>query len=160
MTASVQLARPPVADGRTVLVRGDDGAWVESRVRTSDRLRAWLSGRRLDNRLAAGEPPEHDRTLAVRAAWLTTPSARAELADAWDRLAARTRHSAVPVARVRLDAAADQVAQVADLLRSARPVTAGGVAAARLLVTCAGSPVSSTGSGDLSAALARAIAAC
>lgn len=145
---------------------GTTHGYVIVQQRRRDKALARLLGPRLDNQLAAGVAPESSRLLAVRAEQITSPSARDRLARAWDELAARARSpqspfdARVPVARRAVDAAADQIQSVADVLRADRPVTARGVAIAAALLTSARSPVYRLGGGtaDLAGAVARAVA--
>jgi hypothetical protein len=153
---------------RSVLVDAGSGrGLVAVPRRRRDALLARLLGRSLDNRLAAGRAPESSRLLAVRAVQITNPSARQRLARDWDELAARSRQPRslfdprVPVARSRIEAAADEIQLVADTLRADRPVSARGVAIAVTLLTTAASPVYRLGASgaDLAAAVGRAVSA-
>ena len=133
--------------------------------RRSDAVLARLLGHRLDTRLAAGEAPESNRLLAVRALQITSPPMRRRLADSWDDLAARARRPQAPfdprapIAQSQVDAAADEIQRVADVLRADRPVSAQGVALATALLTTPESPVYRLGRGgaELAAAVARAV---
>ena len=132
--------------------------------RRRDGLMARLRRDTLDARLAAGEPPEHERLLAVRAAQITGPAARQRLARSWDDVVARARRPAfpgdphAPVARAQLDAAVGEIRLLTDVLRAGRPVSAQGVALSTALLTTPTSPVYRRGAdpGDLAAALGRA----
>lgn len=142
---------PPAAQvdeaGRSVLVDGGPGrGLVALPLRRRDALLARLHSADLDHRLAAGEPPEHDRLLAARAARLTSPRARYRLARDWDELVARVGRPQsvgphVPVARRRIAAAHAEIRLVTDALRAGRPTSARGVALAMTLLTSADSPV-------------------
>lgn len=131
-----------------------------------DAALAYLLAPVLDRRLAAGSAPESSRLLAVRAVQLTSPRSRRRLARCWDELAARARgprppfDPRAPIARRQVDAAADAIHQVAEVLRASRPVSAQGVALAASLLTSPDSPVYRLGRGgdDLAGAIARAVA--
>lgn len=106
-----------------------------------DQLRARLHADSLDRRLAAGEQPEAELLLAVRAAQLTAPRARSRLADAWVRLLGVERpHPLALSGRVPVDTAAvaradQQILVLAERLHGGRPVAARGVALARRLLS-------------------------
>jgi hypothetical protein len=144
---------------------GRDGLVAVPRRRRYSVL-ARLLGRMLDDRLAAGQAPESSRLLAVRAVQITSPRMRDRLARCWDELAARARHPQppfdprAPLAYSQVDAAADQIQQIGDVLRAPRPVSAQGVAIAASLLTTPESPAYRLGRGgdDLAAAIARAVA--
>lgn len=151
---------------RSILVDLDThGGLVAVPQRRRDTVLARLFGRTLDDRLAAGASPESSRLLAVRALHITSPRMRRRLAGCWDELAARSRRPQVvgdpraPIARWQVDAAADEIQQVADVLRSDRPLSAQGVATATVLLTSAESPVYRVGRGgeDVAAAVVRAL---
>ncbi len=92
---------------------------------------------------------------------------RRRLAQAWDELATRARRPyapfdpRAPIARSQIDAAADEIQKVADVLRTDRPLSAQGVALATALLTTSDSPAYRVGRGgdDLAAAVGRAIEA-
>ena len=166
--ASRPIALVDQTSGCQVLVdAGPDRGLVSVPRRRRDSLLARLRGRALDARLAAGEPPERSRLLAVRAVQITDPRARRRLAGYWEELAARSRHPQqpfdprAPIARWQVGAAADEIQQVMHILRADRPVAAHGVAIAGTLLTAAASPAYRLGSrgGDLTAVLARAVTA-
>jgi hypothetical protein len=151
---------------RSILVDLDThGGLVAVPQRRRDAVLARLFGRSLDGRLAAGASPESTRLLAVRAMHITSPRMRLRLARCWDELAARSRRPhplgdpRAPIVRWQVDAAADEIQQVADVLRADRPVSAQGVAIATVLLTSAESPVYRIGSGrdDVAAAIVRAL---
>jgi hypothetical protein len=149
--------------GHSVLVKTGSGLVVLPR-RRRDGVSARLHADALDSRLAAGEPPENSRLLAVRAAQITSPAARRRLARSWDDVVARSRRAQLPgdphmpVARSQVDAAFPEIQVVAGILRAHRPVSARGVALAIALLTTPTSPVyrRRSGTGELAAALTRA----
>ena len=129
-----------------------------------DRLLTRLRGTALDRQLAAGQEPEHSGRLALRAAQLVTPGNREQLAVAWEHMMVRAQSPrrpgdpAAPLARAPIAAARRQISELTAALRVARPVPAGGVARARLLLTDGSGPLySSRGPIPLSAALAETI---
>jgi hypothetical protein len=147
----------------------DDGrGLVLAPRRRRDGLLARLRSASLDERLADGAAPESDRLLAARAAQLTTRAHRDRLARRWDELVVRARSrrpqagldARIPIARTEIDVAADEIAGIAELLRSPRPLSAAGVAVAGLMLTDARSPVYRVGGSDVDfhAAVARALA--
>jgi hypothetical protein len=146
---TVSRTRPdPEVDQLSVLVDGGPGeGLVVLPRRIRDDLLARLHADSLDSRLAAGEPPESSRLLAVRAAQLTSPSARHRLARYWDDAVSRSRRAQLPhdphapVSRSQIDAAAQEIRLVAGILRAHRPVSAQGVALATALLTTPTSPV-------------------
>jgi hypothetical protein len=149
-----------------VLVKLDSGrSLVALKLRRTDALLARLHGPSLDTRLAAGEEPESSPLLAVRALHITGPRMRRQLARAWDELAARARRPQspfdprAPIARSQIDAAADEIQKVADVLRTDHPLSARGVALATALLTTPESPAFRIGRGELAAAVGHALAA-
>jgi hypothetical protein len=121
------------------------------------RREAWLARlrhRSLDARLAAGEPPECSRLLAVRAAYLVSATSRRRIAERWDALAALARRC-LPRAQLEV---ADQIEEVADVLRADRRVGVRGVAVAVTMLGLAANAVQrpDTGGQDIAAAVARA----
>ncbi len=69
-------------------------------------------------------------SLGAGTSWRCAPAARVAPFDPH-----------VPVVRSQIDAAADEIQRVADVLRSDRPLSARGVALAGALLTTAASPV-------------------
>ena len=144
-----RTSRPePEVDQCSVLVDGGPGlGLVVLPRRLRDDLLARLHADSLDARLAAGEAPESCRLLAVRAAQLTSPSARHRIARYWDDVISRARRTHlphdphVPVARTQIEAAAEEIELVTGVLRAHRPVSARGVALAAALLTTPTSPV-------------------
>jgi hypothetical protein len=148
MTVSRTSRPDPEVDQVSVLVDGGPGqGLVVLPRRLRDDLLARLHADSLDSRLAAGEAPESCRLLAVRAAQLTSPSARHRIARYWDDVVSRARRAHlphdphVPVNRAQIEAAAPEIQLVAGLLRAHRPVSAQGVALAAALLTAPTSPV-------------------
>ncbi len=120
------------------------------------RREAWLARlryRSLDARLAAGEPAEGSRLLAVRTTYLVTPVSRRRIARRWDTLAAMARRR---LPRVHLEVA-DDIQKVADVLRADMPVGVRGVAVATTMLSVAANAVQRPGTGgaDVAAAVAR-----
>jgi hypothetical protein len=145
---------------RLVLVQ--DGPILKaSTARFRDRILARLGALSLDHRLAAGEPPEASRLLAVRATRIGTPSSRRRLAEGWTRLLRlATRDSTilttrVPLARSEIAAARSEIETLIELLTDERPVASRGLAMASRLLTEPG-PVFRVGPQDK--ALAEAVA--
>jgi hypothetical protein len=112
-----------------------------------DRLFAHLRSRTLDAQLAAGRAPETGRLLAIRAAMLTTPQARARLATYWEEvLSSAAMPQGLLAARVSV---ATQQARVAEAgitrlvqaLRAPQPVAAQGIALASELLRDGGGPL-------------------
>src|SRR5215207_10112754 len=91
-----------------------------------------LRGSSLERRLAAGEDPRADRALEQRAAQLVAPRERRALAASIEKIIhevdspPRSFSSAVPLWRPGINRARPQLLELADDLRSPRPVRAGG----------------------------------
>jgi hypothetical protein len=103
------------------------------------RLAARLRSRALDQALGDGADPAARPQLAARAATLTTPSMRAEIANGLERLARTGIEPRTPW-RVRpfrsaVHANATELHALAALLRGSTPVHARGVALLRTLLT-------------------------
>lgn len=100
-----------------------------------------LRAGRLDRALAEGTPPEASPALALRAQRLTEPPRRRALADAFRRVVREVPEGTGPLVgrvapnRARVATATKELSLLADALASPGPVTAGGVAQARLLLT-------------------------
>jgi hypothetical protein len=133
------------------------------------RIRDWVTSRALgaslDRHLAAGHAPEQTRLLAARAQDIVAPRRREALARHWEHALAKAAqppsasYSVAPLARGPVLAAEPVIRELAWLLRAPQPVTARGVAMARLLLTDAGSPLYRRAApGSLPAELRSAIA--
>lgn len=131
--------------------------------RPVDHLLARVFAGRLDARLASGVAPEDSRRLAARAAWLTTPRHRRQLADVWLEVLTRARRTdvvldtRVPVARHAVLAASGHINRLVDALSSPLPVSAQDVVRVRALLSDGRSAVY-TGA-DLSSRVAQVAAA-
>jgi hypothetical protein len=116
-------------------------------IRLTDRARARIHGESLDRRLAAGQAPEQEPLLAVRARQIVSPRSRQAIARSWERLlkvASRPPaiiSAAVPVNRGKIIEAEPEIRELSRCLRAPLPVTAQGVAKARLPLTDATGPV-------------------
>jgi hypothetical protein len=106
-----------------------------------DRLSARVRSRQLDEALARGIGPETTTPLALRARRLTKLSQRRAIADGLRR-AIRDACRGVPPSRARISprltqviSAIDELTQLADALADPGPVSARGVAQARILLT-------------------------
>jgi hypothetical protein len=149
--AAVEHERPTAC---LVLVStGSPRRWALLRWRRRHGWLARLRHRSLDVRLAAGEPPETSRLLAVRTAQLTSPSSRGRTARRWDAVAADARQR---LGWRHVDVA-EQMQQVADVLRGDRPVGVRGVAVAMTMAGVAAHGLRRSGCGgcDIAAAVAR-----
>jgi len=149
-----------------VILMGVDGAPVVQRLKPFDRIRARLRARALDRALAAGEPTESEPAVALRARRLTEISKRAELARTLTQLVARARRastmagSQVPLARLAVLSAAEQLCLLANELVNPGPVGASGVAQVQLLISDGNGPLYNPHSRiDLATAAERAIEA-
>jgi hypothetical protein len=117
------------------------------RYRVTDKALSRVLGASLDRQLAAGREPEDSRLLAARAQDIVTLRRREELARYWERAlgtAARPApalRNAAPLRRGPVLAAESAITELASLLRAPLPVSARGVAIARLLLTDAGGPL-------------------
>ena len=130
----------------------------------SARLGARVFGDHLDRALIDGGDPTTSATLAARAAMLTSPATRAELADGLDvilasaqsppsRLRALPRHAA-------LLANASLLRELASVLRGPAPLYARGIAMVQRLLTDGTSPMYTSRDGvALELALRKARAA-
>jgi hypothetical protein len=108
---------------------------IAPRERLRDRLVARLRSRHLDTALANGVPPEASAALALRARRLTDASERRRLAEAIRRLDQPGSHYLrVGPLRGRVAAASDHLDQLAHELAEPGPVSARGVAQARILL--------------------------
>ena len=121
--------------GRTVLVVGDGGELELVEVGAADRALAHVFARELDRQLAAGRPVSRHRLRAVRAGMLVAPPERRWLAACWTDLLVDPARPHAPVRWTEVAAARRDIVDLADALRAAQPVSARGVAIARLLLT-------------------------
>jgi hypothetical protein len=146
--ASTQSRSQP--DARHTLIYAAQGASRSLDIqpyRIRDRVASRALGASLDRRLAAGHAPEEMRLLAARAQDIVALHRREALARHWEQVLARAAqppsapYNAAPLARGPVLAAEPAIRELARLLRAAQPVTARGVAMARLLLTDAGSPL-------------------
>jgi len=129
----------------------------------SDRLLrplAALMGRTLDRRLASGHSPGSGRLVAARAGQLASVPARRELVRDWQRVLdqalrpPRPRNPHAPLCRDRLFDAAGALQAMLAALSVSGPVSARGVAMARLLLSDGTGPLYNRRSPvDLSTAL-------
>jgi len=135
-------------------------AWTLARIRVRRERRS------LDERLAEGADPWESAELLLRAAELTAPAARRELADALDSVIAVAEHPvrvapSVPYARVcpvPILAARDALAALAERLRDPAPVSAECVAMLATLLRRRTSPLYD--SARAAAAVSDAVAHC
>jgi hypothetical protein len=132
--------------------------------RLTDRVRARLLGASLDRQLAAGRAPESSGMLAARARHIVQLRRRQSAASDWDHLLAVARRLAGNpgmARRIRVGeivAAQPAIRELAGRLRMPLPVTAQGVAMAKVLLTDGTGPVYSEHSRiTLTAALESAI---
>lgn len=120
----------------------------------------------LDSRLAAGVSPDTDPLLAARARLLVRPLSRRRLLGAWVGLMERARDpgrpqvmgSRVPVCRINVLDAVDEIEQLCRALAARAPVPVQGVAMADSLLRDGAGPVyNDRNREDLRTALRRAI---
>jgi hypothetical protein len=129
----------------------------------SRRLGVRLTAGRLDRALAGGASPDSTVSLALRAQALVRPAERLALADSLERILAATpcRSARAPkyidaAFYCRVSAASAELRELVGTLRGWGPVSAEGMAKARLLVTDGLGPLH-RGSGDLALAAREAI---
>ena len=128
-----------------VLIVGDP--LVLRPCRLTDRVLARAFGASLDRQLAAGRPPESARLLAARAKHIVSVPSRKAVAGNWDRLLRRAhrgqaaRPAAAPLCTDQIAAAEPAIHVLMERLAAPLPVTAQGVAMARLPLTDATGPV-------------------
>lgn len=135
-------ARPPI-DERWIanLLAARHAREQQRPPRTSlwARLCARALGARLDRALIAGADPARSQRLAARAALLTSPRTRSELADGLELLLASAKEP--PRRRLALPrhdsilANSNTLRELAALLRSPRPLYAPGIALVHRLLT-------------------------
>ena len=128
------------------------------------RLLVRLRAAKLDRALSAGASPYSSPALALRAEALGSPRTRRVLRDALEDLltqrSGRLPGSRVSPARDRVNAARDELAELARRLRPGQPVEARGIARVRELLSDGGGPLFWSGSDeDVGAAVREAIAA-
>jgi hypothetical protein len=141
----------------------DDGV-VARRARLRDRVVArWRAGS-LERELASGVAPESQPALALRARSLVAPTMRTGLARQVQRvvrdaqLGHRSLRARIPTRSRQVLAAADELEALADRLLAPGPVSARGVAQARVLLTDARSPLYHHGATEeLHTTVARAL---
>jgi hypothetical protein len=115
--------------------------------RITDRALARAFGLRLDRQLASGREPESGRLLAARAQYLASRPARRALADDWEYLLHRAKHSPSPslgrmaLRRDLIVAAEPELREMIACLRASLPVPVTGIAAASLLLTDGAGPL-------------------
>ena len=131
----------------------------------SSRLGARLTAGRLDRALACGASPDSTVPLALRAQTLVRPAERRALAASLERImaasscrAARAPGCIDPAFCRRVSAASAELRELVGTLRGWGPVSAEGMAKARLLVTDGLGPLH-RGGGDLALAAREAIRA-
>jgi hypothetical protein len=137
----------------TLLFAGSPGSgplgWRSCRI--TDRALARMFCLRLDRQLASGHGPESGRLIAVRAQYLASPPARRALADDWEYLLDRAKHSPSPslgrmaLRRDRIVATEPELREMIACLRASLPVAATGIAAASLLLTDGAGPLHNPG---------------
>jgi hypothetical protein len=158
----------PRADARHTLIyaaQATPGLLGLQPYRLRDKVTSRALGASLDRQLAAGHAPEETRLLAARAQDIVAPHRREALARYWEHALAKAAlppsapYDAAPLARGPVLATEPAIRELARLLRAPQPVTARGVAMARLLLTDAGSPLYRRAAPEsLHAALRAAIA--
>ena len=141
--------------------RSGAGGFARRRSRLFVRLRA----AKLDRALSAGASPYSSPALALRAEALRSPRTRRVLHDVMEALLTPRSEGRLPGSRVspardRVNAARDELAELARRLRPGQPVEAGGIARVRELLSDGGGPLFWSGSDeDVGAAVREAIAA-
>jgi hypothetical protein len=125
-----------------LLERGAAGLAVQ-RVRLRDRVRSRVLATALDRQLAAGATPEASVALALHAARVYGPTQRRLLARSLTRIASEPASArvGVPVDRVAVERARDELEAVADRLSADGPVSVRGVARIRLLLADGSGPL-------------------
>lgn len=141
-----QSRSEPQLGARVALVLDEAGPLLNgSRAGRVDRVVTRLRAFTLDRRLSEGQPPEHDRHLAIRAQVLVALPTRQKLARDWEhtvdlaRGIVRPQRSGIPLCRDQVAIAVPAIEAMVALLRLARPVPVRGVArASHLLVDGSG----------------------
>lgn len=158
MTTSADAPRRHV-----VVLLDADGVWSRPTTRM-ERLRARLHADSLDERLAAGEAPESDVLLALRAQRLARIDCRRMLARSVTRVLAdcdrrrRQQRTVEPpslIAVPKVAAAHRELEQLVESLLAPAPVSARGVAAASCLLRDGNGPLYRYDSTDDLGALVR-----
>ena len=122
--------------------RGQSRAGGSARGR--GRLLARFKAGKLDRALAAGASPDSSPALALRAETLSSPRTRRTLGLAVERLMDRSGHPLGPrvsPSRAHLDAAQDELGELARRLRADRLTDARGVARVKELLSDGGGPL-------------------
>jgi hypothetical protein len=115
--------------------------------RLADRMLARVFGASLDRQLAAGRPPESAPLLAARAQHIVSLPSRQAVARNWEHVLRRAhrdpapRLPTAPLCTAQIAAAEPAIRLLVERLTTALPVTAQGVARARLPLTDAIGPV-------------------
>lgn len=164
--SSVTRRADETASRRHLVVLLDaDGVWSR-RATLRERVGTRLHAAKLDERLAAGEPPESDPLLSLRAQRLARIDSRRELALGVLRVLAqcepgRSRLEPAPLVVVpRVVAAHDDLEQLVTSLLAPAPVSARGVAATSCLLRDGYGPLYHRGSStDLRTVVRSTIAA-
>lgn len=127
----------------SVLVASPGGDLHCVQLGIAGRAAARLHAHQLDRQLAHGRSPETAASLAWHAQRITDPATCCRLARRYDELAERAALPPTSVPLVprpdRLRAASAELRAVAERLRLPGPISAAGVASARILLTEAGS---------------------
>jgi hypothetical protein len=135
-----------------LLERGAAGLAVQP-VRLRDRVRARVRATALDRQLAAGATPEASVALALHAARVYGQTQRRLLARSLTRIAEASEPASarvgVPVDRVAVERARDELEAVADRLNADGPVSVRGVALIRLLLADGSGPLYRTAPPEL-----------
>ena len=110
------------------------------------RVRTWWLRDELDERLARGADPESDPLLCRRAAQLSSPATRRELADALERDLREVRSTwsltaRLPLRRAAVRECADDMLALAHRLRDDRPIDVAGAAMVARLIFDGTSPL-------------------
>jgi hypothetical protein len=136
-----------VGNDRVVIQLDADGVWAR-RVTWRERLESHLFGDRLDRALAAGVPPETDPLLALRAAQISSPKSRRELAVVVRRMldSALSADDAPFKAKSmailpRVKKARREFESLAEHLEAPVPLPARGMAAVKLLLRDGAGPL-------------------
>jgi len=129
-----------------VLLEHDETIYAATHVGLWARLRSHLFGFSLDRALANGACPDATAVLALRARALVLGQLRRGVGEGLRRVVAvsadgatdRPLHAAIPFRRDRVRSAEVELRALSDRLLGPEPVSAAGVAQARLLLTDGG----------------------